>query len=123
MEEHGSGYEQMIEVNNTNEGTEYISQELVQEIIVQNDNNQESTVNCEMTGMEIILSDDVAVQDQSSSNVMITCSTNEIVQDKQIDHSILQKEPKKEENLLQMNNVDENNTNNAENNKQVSIFR
>lgn len=83
---------QMIEINSDNQGTEFISQQMVQEIIVQNDNNQQPTVNCEMSGIEIILPNDcVNVQNQCNSNIVLTANVNnEDIHEKQVTSDIPQ---------------------------------
>jgi hypothetical protein len=120
MEQH-EVYEQIIEANNTNEGNEFISQNLVQEIAAQNDNNQQPTVNCEIPGLEIMLPNDcINVQDQCNSNVVIPCNEDGIEHEKQTENIIFKEESNKNESISQISNTEEI-TNYNDSHKEVLI--
>lgn len=58
MEHHAGIYEQIIDANSGNPGSELVPDHLVHEIIVEND-GQASSMNCELSdGLRIVLSND-----------------------------------------------------------------
>ncbi|XP_058805115.1 uncharacterized protein LOC131672128 [Phymastichus coffea] len=119
MEHHEAVYEQIIDVSNPNQGSDFLSHHLVQEIVVPNDNNQESSMNCEIAGMDIILPNDcITVQDQCNRNVMIY-NTDGMEQDKEAEQIILH-ESTKVEHILHVNNIGSS-INYMENHKEVKV--
>lgn len=119
MEHHEGVYEQIIEVNNANQGTEYISHHLVQEIVVQSDNNQGSP----MHDIDIMLPNDCAnAQVQCNSNVIISSSTDGFGHDKHTENVNLQQEPIKSDSITHLNHVEQNITSYDESYKEVFIF-
>ncbi|KAJ8672832.1 hypothetical protein QAD02_004092 [Eretmocerus hayati] len=104
MEHHEGVYKQMIEVNNTNQATDYIPHHLVQEIIVQNDHNQGPSSNFGVPGLEIILPNDCHnIQNHCSSNIITSSSTVGFGHEKQLQNVILHQEQFRSENISDLN--------------------